>query len=88
MALVDSQYMFLFVDVGAQGITSDGGVFRGTELYEALEGGYAGLPQPEPLPGDDYPLQPDRRRCLCSLDLDAEALLLQRHEQETTHFQL
>ena len=56
MALVDSQYMFLFVDVGAQGITSDGGVFRGTYLYEALEGGYAGLPQPEPLPGTDKPI--------------------------------
>ena len=56
MALVDSQYRLLFVDVGAQGSISDGGVFSGTELYEALEGGYAGLPQPEPLPGDDKPI--------------------------------
>ena len=33
--------------------------------------------------------QPDWRRCLCPSDLGAEeALLLQRHEQETTHFQL
>ena len=49
MALMDSQYIFHFVDMGAQGSTSDRGVFRGTEVYEALEGGYAGLPEPEPL---------------------------------------
>jgi hypothetical protein len=53
MALMDSQYIFHFVDVGAQGSTSDGGVFRGTEVCEPLEGGYAGLPEPEPLPGYD-----------------------------------
>jgi hypothetical protein len=50
MALVDSNYRFLYVSLGAAGSASDGGVFSLCSLGEALEGGFAGLPEPEPLP--------------------------------------
>ena len=52
MALVDANYRFLYVDVGANGSCSDGGVFKDTSLYDALENGRAGVPEPLPLPGD------------------------------------
>jgi len=53
MALVDAHYRFLYVNIGANGGASDGGVFRNCSLGEALEESCAGLPDPEPLPGDD-----------------------------------
>jgi len=37
MALVDSDYCFLYVDVGAKGRGSDGGIFHNSSLYNALE---------------------------------------------------
>jgi len=55
MAVADANYRFVFVDIGAQGGQSDGGVFRDCNLAEALEGNFAGLPSAEPLPGDDNP---------------------------------
>ena len=52
MALVDADYKFLYVDCGANGAGSDGGVFNDTLLREGLEEGTIGLPPPEPiLPG-------------------------------------
>ena len=36
MALVDSEYRFLFCDIGCNGKVSDGGVFKETSLYKAL----------------------------------------------------
>ena len=53
MALVEANYRFLYVSLGANGSASDGGVFKEYSLGQALEQGYAGLPYPEPLPGDD-----------------------------------
>jgi len=53
LALVDADYKFLFVDVGANGAGSDGGVFAETSLREGLEDDSIGLPPPEPLPGDE-----------------------------------
>ena len=37
MALVDAHYKFLYVDMGASGSNSDGGVFGETYLKEAFE---------------------------------------------------
>ncbi len=53
MALVDSNYRCLYVDVGCNGRVSDGGVFRGSTLQESLEQRTANIPQPTPLPGTD-----------------------------------
>ena len=53
MALVDANYQFLYVDVGANGGGSDGGVFSRTTLRTHLDNDTLGLPPPDPLPNDD-----------------------------------
>ena len=53
LTLMDSNYNFLYINLGANGGASDGEVFRECSLGEALDGGYAGLPDSEPIPGDD-----------------------------------
>ena len=50
MALVDYDYKFLAIDVGVQGRISDGGVFKNSALYRALENNTLQLPSPRPLP--------------------------------------
>ena len=55
MAIVDADGKFIYVDVGAPGSCSDGGIFRDTPLREHLEQGTAGLPEDEPLPGEERP---------------------------------
>ena len=50
MALVDSNYSFIYVNVGCQRRISDGGVFKNCCLWRVLENG-AGLPEDEALPG-------------------------------------
>ncbi|XP_061597942.1 uncharacterized protein LOC133461167 [Cololabis saira] len=57
MALVDSSYRFLYVDVGCNGRISDGGVFGGCTLQDALENRTSNIPAPAPLPGS-YQLAP------------------------------
>ena len=37
MAFVDSNYKFLYVNIGAEGGGSDGGAFRDTSLFKAIE---------------------------------------------------
>ena len=44
MALVDSNYRFLYVDVGCNGRVSDGGVLRGCSLQQSLEQKTANIP--------------------------------------------
>ena len=56
LALVDAGYNCLYVDIGANGTSSDGGVFDDTSLYDALEEGTAGLPETLPIPNDDQHL--------------------------------
>ena len=50
MAIVDSNYEFLYVDVGCNGRVSDGGVWEKCSLNVLLEEGRAGLPADEVLP--------------------------------------
>lgn len=49
MALVDWDYCFTFVDVGAQGRTNDVGVFTSTTMYRIII-------RNEPLPGRQKPV--------------------------------
>ncbi|XP_033978140.1 protein ALP1-like isoform X2 [Trematomus bernacchii] len=53
MALVDSNYKFLNVDVGCNGRISDGGVFGGCSLQDALENRTSNIPAPAPPPASD-----------------------------------
>ena len=59
MAFVRATYEFLFVDAGAQGSASDGGIFRRTLLWEASERGTLHLPSPSALPKNSDPIFED-----------------------------
>lgn len=51
LALVDSNYQFIFADIGTQGRISDGGVFRNSILWQDICSNNLNLPTPCPLPG-------------------------------------
>nr|XP_022910725.1 putative nuclease HARBI1 [Onthophagus taurus] len=58
MALADSDYCFLYVDVGAKGRGSDGGIFQNSSLYKAFETNYFAMPNDFLIVGDDaFPLK-------------------------------
>ena len=50
MAFVDYDYRFLAADVGVQGRIIDGGVFKNSGMYFALENNKLNLPDPCRLP--------------------------------------
>jgi hypothetical protein len=56
LGLVDAEYKFLYIDVGANGSTSDCAVFNSSELKARLDRNTQGLPPAQPLPGDDRPM--------------------------------
>lgn len=56
MALVDGNYRFLWVNVGANGASSDAQIWNGSDLQELIEQKKMGIPEPEPLPGDNQPV--------------------------------
>ncbi len=56
MALVDADYKFIWIDVGANGSASDAQIFNSSELYECIETGQIGLPPVVPLPNDNRPM--------------------------------
>jgi hypothetical protein len=53
LALFDSNYRFMFADVGSQCRISDGGVFRNSLLWHKICSNTLNLPPPSPLPGTD-----------------------------------
>lgn len=50
MAIVNANYEFIMVDVGANGRDSDGGVFSNTQFYKRLVKNELYIPQPDNLP--------------------------------------
>ena len=56
LALVDADYKFLYVDIGCNGRVSNGGVFKNSSLYAALENNTLHLPNRKPLPGKSKPM--------------------------------
>lgn len=56
LALVDADYKFIWVDVGANGSSSDAQVFNNSDLKKAIEDGTTGFPAADPFPGDDRPM--------------------------------
>lgn len=53
LGLVDADYKFLWVNVGADGSQSDCGIFNRSALEPALREDTLGFPRPRPLPHDD-----------------------------------
>jgi hypothetical protein len=49
MALVDADYRFIWVEVGANGASSDAQIFNSCELKEAILDGSIDFPAPEPI---------------------------------------
>ena len=56
MVLVDADYKFIYCDVGCNGRISDGGVFGGCSLDEAMQNKTANIPKPQHAPGDGRPI--------------------------------
>ena len=56
LAVVDADYKFLYVDIGCNGRVSDGGVFKNSALYAALDNKSLSIPSPKPIPGQNKPL--------------------------------
>ena len=55
LAIVDSDYKFLYVCVGMNGRVSDGGVYDRSSFSRCIEGRSHLFPDPDPLPGDERP---------------------------------
>lgn len=59
LGLVDADYCFLYIDVGAQGRISDGGLLQDSLLYQYLEQNRLETPPGSVIVGDDaFPLKP------------------------------
>ena len=56
MALVDTDYKFVWTHIGKSGSNNDAGIFMRSELRECLREGTLNLPDPEPLSGDTEPM--------------------------------
>lgn len=52
LAVADSNYKFLYMEVGAVGSESDGGIYAQSKLAELMEDNKANFPPPEVLPDD------------------------------------
>ena len=52
LALVDSNYKFIWADIGARGAASDAQVWNDSDLQEGVNSGDVTFPPPDPLPND------------------------------------
>lgn len=56
LGLVDADYKFLWAHVGANGSSSDCGIFNDSDLEPGLREETLGFPDPQPFPNDDRPM--------------------------------
>lgn len=56
MALVNSDYKFIFVDVGTNGRISDGGIYGSSKLNQKIINNTLNIPGPCPLPNRELPV--------------------------------
>lgn len=56
LAICDAKYMFSFVDIGAYGRRSDGGIFRDSNVGQKFYNGEMGLPKSRKLTVDGDPM--------------------------------
>lgn len=56
MAVVDADYKFMYINIGAQGRISDAGIFNNSRFFCAMQKQELGLPCPELLVGTDMTL--------------------------------
>ena len=49
LAVVDADYKFLYIDIGCNGRISDGGVFKNSTLFTALESNILSISSSEPI---------------------------------------
>lgn len=49
MAICDANYVIRFVDIGAHGRRSDGGIFKDSVMGKSFDGGQMNIPQPVPI---------------------------------------
>ena len=56
MAVADSSYRFLYVDVSAEGGVGDGGTWFKCSLHDAIDEKRVGFPEDSKLPNDDTPI--------------------------------
>lgn len=56
MAIVDANYNFVYVNIGAKGSSSDGGVYGATPFYRKLTNNQLHLPDAEPLRNRQKPM--------------------------------
>lgn len=56
LAICDAQYLFTFVDIGAYGRRSDGGIFRDSIIGQRYKNSSMNLPDPQPLSIGGTPL--------------------------------
>lgn len=69
LALVDANYNFIYVDCGGNGRISDGGIYKNSSLYKAInDNNMLNFPAPTPLPGRN------KRVPYCIIGDDAFAL--------------
>lgn len=71
MALCDANYNFIYINVGAKGSASDGGVFSLCKFNERLQRGTLNIPPETPLPG--------RTKAIPYVILADDAFALQNH---------
>lgn len=66
MALVDSKYQFLWIDVGGVGHQSNAQIYNNSELKECIEAGTLGIPDLAPLPQLPFPMMMKSTLCRTS----------------------